>query len=109
MRKIKFSRRYKKLKGEVFTTVRIWSPEKERYFQEGRLYDVLVCDDPFPTGLARLHLVVLRHPDTLTPQFVDYDTDSGAYQVPKHTEVMVLVFQWEVRPDTCGREVSDEE
>jgi len=108
MRRIKFSRRYKKLRGNVWTTVRSWSPEKERYFAEGAFFDVQVCADPFPSGSARLLLAVRRNTDSLTPRFIDYDTDSGAYQLPKHTECLVLFFQWEVRPDTYGLEVADD-
>jgi len=45
---------------------------------------------------------------THNARFIDYDTDSGAYQLPKHTECLVLFFQWEVRPDTYGLEVADD-
>lgn len=93
--KIKFSKHYTKLDGTkfLFTTIRRFTPEKERYYtsQRGYIFDVIFTDYDFK-GIPKTDLLVLLfietepnkakllevfkvHYNDLSEDFLYYDTE----------------------------------
>jgi len=91
---IKFSHPYRKLRHPCFTTVRRWTPEKERYYRGGigKALDVLIEGRPFPVGQAVLSFVGRVPVSDLPPEFLAYDTDDGLYRLNPRMDALLLVF-----------------
>lgn len=87
---IKFSYNYKKLKDRMFTTIRRYTPQKYVYYSSnvGKVFDVLVNDKK--QFQAKLIQVFSTHFNSLTKEFIEYDTD-GIYKLQK-TELIILIF-----------------
>lgn len=53
----------------------------------------LVGDDGDQVKRAVLLEVIFVKMESLSPQFLNYDTDFGKYQLPKSGDYMLLIFQ----------------
>lgn len=90
--KIKFSHEYPKLKAPVFTTIRRWTPEKERYYRAAKHQMFIIEINGECFGEVILCSVDISSVSELHRDFLSYDTNEGQYKLPKSGKMLVLTF-----------------